>query len=201
MSSTVQAPKVVRLGECASVAWRNGAGTTRVMAQDPADAAYDDFSWRVSLAEIARSGPFSSFAGVQRQFVALGEHGLTLTVDGRPHPLSMFDTISFPGEAKTSCDLPAGVTASALNVMARAGWATAEITMLTDVAGIELVAPARGHLLVVALEAGCTADGVGELGRLDAIWCREGHRLRATAVGRLLVVTFHSREGDGGGRE
>ena len=183
------------------MAWRNGAGTTRVVAQDPADAAYDDFSWRVSLAEIARSGPFSSFPGVQREFVALGEHGLTLTVDGRPHPLSRFDTISFHGDAKTSCDLPPGRTAAALNVMTRVGSATAKITMLTDVTGVELVAPAGGHLLVVALEAGSTADGVGELGRFDAVWCREGHRLRATAVGRLLAVTFHQREGDGDGSE
>jgi uncharacterized protein len=173
---------------------------TRVLAQDPADAAYDDFSWRVSLADIARSGPFSSFPGVQRQFVALGERRLTLTVDGRPYALNRFDTISFPGEAQTSCDLPAGAPASALNVMARLGSVAAEVAVLNGALGVELAAPAHGVLLVVALEEGAVVDAVAELrpfelGRFDSVWCRDGERLQASAVGRLLAVTFHPWDG------
>lgn len=172
------------------MAWRNGAGTTRVIAQEPADAAYDDFSWRVSLAEIARSGPFSSFPGVQRHFVALGEPGLTLTVDGRSHALGRFDTVSFAGEASTSCDLPAGTTASALNVMTRVGSVSAEVAVLNDATGLEFLTPVLGDLLLVALEAGLVVDGLGELRTLDAVWCREGQQLRASAMGRVLAVRF-----------
>ncbi|HEV7146704.1 MAG TPA: HutD family protein [Pedococcus sp.] len=186
------APRVVRREQCADIAWRNGAGTTRVVAQDPADAAYDDFSWRVSLAQIARSGPFSSFPGVERHFVALGEHGLTLTVDGRPQALGRFDTVTFPGEAPTSCDLPAGTTASALNVMTRVGSVSAEIAVLNGATEFELAAPDHGDLLMVALEAGSVVEGVGDLPALDAVWCRDGQHLRASAVGRLLAVTLRA---------
>lgn len=174
------------------MAWRNGAGTTRLVAQEPADAAYDDFSWRVSLAEIARSGPFSSFPGVQRHFVALGEHGMTLTVDGSAHALGRFDTITFPGEASTSCALPAGTTASALNVMTRVGLVTAEVAVLNRATLVELTAPDHGDLLVVSLEAGAVVEGVGELPALDAVWCREGQHVRASAPGRLLAVLFQA---------
>ena len=35
--------------------WKNGAGTSREVARGPADASFDDFDWRISLAEIERT--------------------------------------------------------------------------------------------------------------------------------------------------
>jgi environmental stress-induced protein Ves len=55
--------------------WKNGAGTTREIAVEPAGAGTDDFDWRLSLAEVDRDAPFSAFPGVDRCIVLLrGSH-------------------------------------------------------------------------------------------------------------------------------
>ena len=53
--------------------WRNGGGETAEIAVRP--GAGSDFLWRLSLATITRSGPFSTFPGVSRIFT-LVEGGL-----------------------------------------------------------------------------------------------------------------------------
>ena len=55
--------------------WANGGGITREVAVR-ADA--EGFQWRVSLAEVASSGPFSEFPGVERTIVLLSEGQLVL---------------------------------------------------------------------------------------------------------------------------
>ncbi|HEU4539125.1 MAG TPA: HutD family protein, partial [Polyangiaceae bacterium] len=58
--------------------WKNGGGTTREIAAMPPDAGTSGFAWRVSVAEIARPGPFSAFPGVDRQIVLLAGEGVRL---------------------------------------------------------------------------------------------------------------------------
>ena len=41
--------------------WKNGGGITHEVIRVPADP--EDFRWRVSMAEVAASGPFSRFTG------------------------------------------------------------------------------------------------------------------------------------------
>ena len=41
--------------------WKNGGGTTREVLKSPASATIDTFNWRISLAAVATSGPFSLF--------------------------------------------------------------------------------------------------------------------------------------------
>lgn len=48
------------------VPWKNGGGRTAEILASPAGAGLDDFAWRISTAEVATSGPFSLFPGVQR---------------------------------------------------------------------------------------------------------------------------------------
>lgn len=47
-------------------AWKNGGGTTSEVVIYPPGSGYDDFDWRLSLADIRASGPFSRFNGVDR---------------------------------------------------------------------------------------------------------------------------------------
>ena len=49
--------------------WKNGGGTTQEIAGWPAGAGLDAFGWRVSIACIAASGPFSVFAGIDRSIM------------------------------------------------------------------------------------------------------------------------------------
>ena len=44
--------------------WKNGGGSTTEIAVWPNGAGLDEFDWRISLATITQSGPFSFFPGI-----------------------------------------------------------------------------------------------------------------------------------------
>lgn len=111
-----------------SIAWKNGGGTTRTLAVEPADAGLDDFLWRISLAEIASSGSFSSFAGVDRTIMLWGGDGVILrSTAWEEHALTTpWKPFSFRGEDDVECDL-VGCGTTDLNLMARRGQVEAEL--------------------------------------------------------------------------
>ena len=55
---------ILRASSYRTVAWKNGGGMTREILREPAEPT--PFDWRLSLATIDSSGPFSAFAGYQR---------------------------------------------------------------------------------------------------------------------------------------
>jgi environmental stress-induced protein Ves len=63
--------------------WKNGGGVTTQLAIDPADAGLDDFNWRISMARVSRSGPFSQFPGFDRSLAIVEGAGLKLSMLGR----------------------------------------------------------------------------------------------------------------------
>lgn len=89
--------------------WKNGLGFTREIAIDPKDASMSDagFRWRLSIATVDQSGPFSSFPGIDRTIMVIDGNGMELTVAGQaPHLLDRcFVPFSFPGDAATECKL------------------------------------------------------------------------------------------------
>lgn len=104
----------------APVPWRNGAGATRELASWSDE---DGTSWRISVADLDRDAPFSTFTGLDRLFVALG--AIRLRVDGTVVQLAAGEQTRFPGEACVSVDLE-GPT-RALNVMTRRGTWRADV--------------------------------------------------------------------------
>src|SRR5690606_24981691 len=46
--------------------WKNGGGTTLQLAISPKGASLEDFAWRISSAQVAVDGAFSSFPGADR---------------------------------------------------------------------------------------------------------------------------------------
>jgi environmental stress-induced protein Ves len=89
--------------------WKNGLGFTREIAIDPPGASMSDagFRWRLSIATVDQSGPFSSFPGIDRTIMVIDGKGMELTVAGQaPHRLDRcFLPFSFPGDAATECKL------------------------------------------------------------------------------------------------
>jgi uncharacterized protein len=90
--------------------WRNGFGWTREILRWPEQG--DAWDWRLSIAEIERDGPFSSFPGVERELVLLHGNGVRLRFeDGEvrgvepPH-----GRIRFVGERVVSGELIDGPT-------------------------------------------------------------------------------------------
>ena len=76
--------QLIRLSDAVASPWRNGGGVTRELAAWPAGSA--DWTWRISVAEVATSGPFSRFDGVQRWFAVLGGNGVSLQMARRRAP-------------------------------------------------------------------------------------------------------------------
>lgn len=106
----------IRVDAVAPQPWRNGGGRTRELLVWP-----DSATWqvRVSAADIAADGPFSSFPGVQRWFSVLKGPGVELTIDAERHRLTRNDApLAFDGAAATVCRLLDGPTLD-LNLMLR----------------------------------------------------------------------------------
>ncbi len=102
--------------------WKNGGGTTVELAISPADAGLEDFAWRISTAQVAVDGAFSSFPGIDRSLAVLAGDGMCLQhADGRREMLLSGDAIAvFRGEEAISAQLLGGPITD-LNLMTRRG--------------------------------------------------------------------------------
>ncbi|WP_305230098.1 HutD/Ves family protein, partial [Klebsiella pneumoniae] len=75
------------LNQIAASPWKNGGGSTREIACWPPGAGMEAFGWRISVATIDQPGPFSAFAGVDRQIMLLDGDGVHLRGEGIDHVL------------------------------------------------------------------------------------------------------------------
>jgi environmental stress-induced protein Ves len=157
--------------------WRNGAGVTREVATGP--------GWRVAIADLAVSGPFSEFPGIDRVLYLLDGPPVTLTVDGVATAMAPLDAVAFPGEATTSVLVAHGPTRD-LNVMVERGVVAVthvvhEIEASLDVAGESVVYVAAGTTRAL--------DAVVETG--DSIRVAAGETLRLDGPSSVVVLSFH----------
>ena len=97
--------EIVRKSAFKQIPWKNGGGTTHEAIRIP--PAGESFLWRVSVAHIESSGPFSDFAGYRRNMVLLRGRGLTLKFDtgGSCRLQKIGDSVQFDGAIPTHCDL------------------------------------------------------------------------------------------------
>lgn len=185
--------RVLRAQDRPATRWKNGGGLTREVAADGSGAGLEDFVWRVSLADVARGGPFSSFAGVDRIITVVDGAGMELNVDGASHTIAdAYEPFSFPGDAVTDCRLLSGPIVD-LNVMTRRTRATAHVRMARE--GFSVV-PRTGVLVLVMALAGTVAveeSGVA-LDRFDAVLFpdRDAGTLRVDGVAAVVTVTTTS---------
>ena len=113
-------PTVVRVSDVTPVPWRNGGGLTRELLAWPDP---NDWLLRVSVAEIQRSGAFSSYPGVDRWFAVLDGGAVRLATEGaEPVELSASQPglHAFPGDQATQC-IALGAATRDFNLMARRG--------------------------------------------------------------------------------
>ena len=110
------ATRVVRSVEAAVVPWRNGGGVTREYLREGGD----EFDWRLSMAEIAASGPFSTFPGVDRILVYLAGTGVRLYIAAEPERVlrTPLEWVSFAGDDDVFAS-PEGGPSIDLNLMWR----------------------------------------------------------------------------------
>ncbi len=144
--------------------WRNGGGTTTEIAREP--LASDRFLYRVSIADVATDGPFSSFAGYDRHILLIEGEGMTLDcgAQGRIELTTLFAPRSFSGDWEVHGTLAAGPVRD-FNLMVDRAEACSSLEVHVLEAPLELPAGALClvHVLEGALEGADHGDTlVGE---------------------------------------
>jgi uncharacterized protein len=191
----MQATHLFKRRHLPATAWKNGGGVTVELARWPADASLDDFDWRVSIAEVASSGPFSIFPGVDRVITLLEGEGFALRSDDGAiyHQLDVpLQPFAFVGEARIQADL-LGDTSVDFNVMCRRSRCTAHIHLITN----ETRLPPSAHGLLFACEGRWLANKQ-PLTKGDGAWWHDAEQnLRLTprsANAQLLAVQITAHD-------
>ena len=89
----------------------------------------DDGAWRISLADVDRDGPFSTFAGRQRLLTVVEGPVLDLQVDGDAQVVEPQRPFAFSGDASTVASVPEGAV-RVLNVVVDPARVRPHVTVL-----------------------------------------------------------------------
>lgn len=112
--------------------WKNGAGRTTEIDAYPPRAALDAFDWRISVADVARGGPFSRFAGIDRTIVVIAGAGMRLHGNGHAVVLqALYEPYTFSGDVELDCALIDGPVRD-FNLMVRRNRAHGDVTVVRD---------------------------------------------------------------------
>ncbi len=119
--------RILRAGDHRQMPWKNGGGVTTEVAISPPYTTVSDFDWRISMAKVPASGPFSAFANINRVLAVLeGEMLLTIGEDGAILIAPGSPAIAFAGDTPTRAEVIREVTD--LNVMTRRGQFSADVS-------------------------------------------------------------------------
>ncbi|SAL23790.1 hypothetical protein AWB71_01282 [Caballeronia peredens] len=151
---------IIRADSLTPRPWKNGGGVTREIAAGPPGASLDAFAWRLSLADVAADGAFSTFAGVDRVLALLDGAGMRLTeANGRVHALDAPLAIArFAGETPIHATLNDGPTRD-FNVMVQRARARATVRACRESAAI---APAHDVTLIFCARGRIEIKGAGD---------------------------------------
>ena len=97
--------KLLSSGWYKSMPWKNGGGTTSEIAIE--HAADGSMLWRLSIADVKQSGPFSDFSGCDRTIMLLEGRGFVLNFDQAPTKRldRHYELFDFSGDWRTDCTL------------------------------------------------------------------------------------------------
>jgi environmental stress-induced protein Ves len=184
--------RILRAANYRRMKWKNGGGETVEIAVFPENAALDDFDWRVSMARVDGSGPFSLFPGVDRTLSVLEGEGILLSVAGRqPASLTGLSApYSFPADVAANADLTAGPITD-LNVMTRRGrYRHRVIVHEVEEAKESSVIGTQALLFCLSFDLRVRADAFdARLNRFDAVLLEHPQTtLRIVGRGRIFVI-------------
>jgi len=198
--TTAMQTSLLRGADLIAAPWKNGGGVTREIAAYPHGAGFDTFIWRVSLADVAQPGPFSSFAGIDRTLVLLSGAGMLLDeAQGRTYALEQpYDIARFAGETAIDARLVDGATRD-FNLMIRRGAATGEIDVWRDgefrriCADTLLLFCGEGSVdVALAGIDGSVALATNDTLRIDD--ARQASQCAVSGTGTVLAISIRYRE-------
>lgn len=195
--------QVVRKSAFTAIPWKNGGGITHEALRVPQMG--DPFRWRVSVAHIDVSGPFSDFGGYHRKMVLLRGSGVILKfAGGETRELCRIgDLVEFDGAESTYCELQGGACVD-LNLMVSKSIAVDARVLRLDVS-IAVEALQNTSTLIFAVEDPLLLESdSGDTVRLEpwdlAVINHGGGRLNRVAgniatVGSVFIATLDHQTG------
>ncbi len=163
--------KIIRRSAFKATPWKNGGGITHEAIRVPPTG--NAFLWRVSVAHIETSGPFSDFSGYDRKMVLLQGAGIALEFgSGEYRTLrSIGDWVEFDGATPARCELLDGPCVD-LNLMVSQSLRTA--ARIERLRAPMLVAATHGETTLIfgiqdPLSFDC-ARGIGAAGDLGSCY-------------------------------
>lgn len=156
--------ELIKADQYTKMLWKNGAGFTLEIARSQGGA---DFEWRISMADVTTSGPFSLFPNKQRIISVLDGQGMVLHVDELPaKTLNQGDIFAFHGESQVQSELVDGAIRD-LNLIYDPAKFHARFQWLNDAAGQAFISSA--DLIFIFNQGGETQVSVeGDLFQLAA---------------------------------
>jgi environmental stress-induced protein Ves len=139
--------------------WKNGGGSTTEIAISPDGVGIDAFDWRVSIASVAQSGPFSTFPGVDRTLSVLDGNGIVLEIGGRVATLVRESPpLAFPADIRVH-GAPVDGPVTDLNVMTRRARYRHSVLRLTSWDELDIWCCGAANLILSVGNARITDDG------------------------------------------
>ncbi|MDZ4754218.1 MAG: HutD family protein [Phycisphaerae bacterium] len=116
-------PTLLRASDARRVPWKNGRGTTLELASDT-PSADEAWTWRLSIADVAESGPFSRFPECERFILCLDGQGMELAAGSSPRVRvpHIGDALRFSGDLQTHGELVGSPVRDANLIVMRARW-------------------------------------------------------------------------------
>lgn len=184
--SVVHGP--ISIASVPSVPWKNGGGTTRTLIDEPEGSGMEDFLWRISLAEIADSGSFSSFPEIDRTIMLWrGEGVLLRSPSWRTQALTQaMQPFVFRGEDVVHCELVGGIT-SDLNLMARRGAIAAEFRTFN---ANTLLKPQHEDIIVLCMEGSIRLS----IEQQPSFSLSADHFVRISSVDSSITITLETTD-------
>jgi hypothetical protein len=179
--------QIFRAADRIATPWKNGGGITREVAIFPPDSGFDNFDWRISIAEVREAGPFSMFPGIDRTMMIL-QGRLALTFADREVNLdTTSQPFAFPGDVACS-GAPIDGAVMDLNVMTRRGRCTATVARVSG----EMELSVARHGLLLAAASGEIRVGVRaiSLAPLDALLIADPGGQRIQADTRVFAISL-----------
>jgi len=188
--------RVLLESDYVALPWKNGGGITREILKVPPQGT--TFDWRLSLANIDQSGPFSAFDGYHRTLLLVRGAGVEL--DFGPHGQTTLrapgQLAEFDGSWPTQCTLLDGSSMD-LNLMVSQARAQAQTSVLR-VSAPELIRTAGWDETLVCCISGQVqlenaAGEIATLGSVDVARCNPDDGVmtcgtQATEPALLLVA-------------
>lgn len=187
--------EVIRWADTTPTGWRNGGGFTRELICVPQG---EHFDWRISIADVASSGQFSTFDGVDRVIVLVDGPRMILTAAGVSNELQVFVPFRFDGGQVVSCAVPSGPTRD-LNIMTRRHRCTARVDIVSVRRSVSFRTGDPGVEVFVPLGGPLTASGTciprTVLERFDALRVVGAFSLALDGTGHVARVRIeHSMD-------